>query len=273
MLEIGYAGAFLGGVATILSPCSAMLLPAFFAYAFGSAQTLIARTAIFWVGLMVTLVPLGVAAGSVGALFNEHRETFILAAGGLVIVFGLIQALGIPLPVIGAQARGGSGPLAVFLLGAVYGVAGTCSGPLLGSVLAVAAMGGDPTRGGLLLGIFSFGMVLPLLVLALLWEALDLGHRNWLRPRTLELGPFTTTVGQLVSGLLFVGIGILLIATDGMAGLGGVLDASTQQQWEVDLMGFSARIGDIVMVMLLFVILGASLAVHQWAQHRRDTRP
>ncbi|WP_009945137.1 hypothetical protein [Saccharopolyspora erythraea] len=34
MTEIGLVGAFLGGLLSLLSPCSALLLPSFFAYAF-----------------------------------------------------------------------------------------------------------------------------------------------------------------------------------------------------------------------------------------------
>lgn len=269
MFEIGYAGAFLGGIATILSPCSAMLLPAFFAYAFTSTQTLIARTTIFWVGLMATLVPLGVAAGSVGALFNQNREAFILVVSLLVIAFGLIQALGVKLPFLGARTSGGTGALSVFLLGMAYGVAGTCSGPILGSVLGVAALGQDPVRGGVLLAIFSLGMVVPLVVLALLWDVLELGRRDWLKPRVVEFGPISTTVGQIVSGLLFVAIGILMIFTDGLAGLGGAFDAATQQAWEVQILGFSAGVGDVVVVLLLAVLIGASVGVHRWASARR----
>lgn len=269
MLDIGYAGSLLGGMATILSPCSAMLLPAFFAYAFGSAQTLILRTAVFWLGLLVTLVPMGVAAGSFGALFAEHRSTFILVAASVVVVLGLVQALGIPIPLLAPRAARGTSLVAVFALGTVYGVAGSCSGPILGSVLAVAALGQDPVRGGVLLGIFSLGMVVPLLVLALLWDVLDLGARQWLRPRPLHWGPIRTTLGQLLAGLLFVAIGVLMLLTDGLADLGGIFDARTQQRLEVDLMGWAAGVGDAIAVVLILLVVIAAVAAHMLASSRR----
>ncbi|MCY9555783.1 hypothetical protein M5W98_29730, partial [Paenibacillus apiarius] len=59
MSEIGYLAALLGGVLALLSPCSAMLLPAFFAYAFQNPRQLLARTAVFYLGLAAVLVPLG----------------------------------------------------------------------------------------------------------------------------------------------------------------------------------------------------------------------
>ena len=85
MPDIGYLGALLGGVATIVSPCSVMLLPAFFAYAFSSRAALVGRTGLFYLGLITTLVPLGAAAGSFGALFNAHRSTFIAVAALLIL--------------------------------------------------------------------------------------------------------------------------------------------------------------------------------------------
>ncbi|MFD0867433.1 cytochrome c biogenesis protein CcdA, partial [Tessaracoccus lubricantis] len=101
-MTIGYAGAFLGGVAAILSPCAALVLPAFFAYAFGQQRArLVARTALFYMGLLLTLVPLGLAAGALGGLLTRHRDTLALAGGIVLIAFGVIVALGIRLPVPG----------------------------------------------------------------------------------------------------------------------------------------------------------------------------
>ncbi|HEV3476439.1 MAG TPA: hypothetical protein VG127_03065 [Rubrobacteraceae bacterium] len=49
MVEISLVASFLGGVLSLLSPCSAMLLPAFFAYAFG--EELVKKTGVFYLGL------------------------------------------------------------------------------------------------------------------------------------------------------------------------------------------------------------------------------
>src|SRR2546425_793649 len=47
MLEVSFAAAFAGGVLSLLAPCSALLLPAFFAYAFTSRTELFGRTLLF----------------------------------------------------------------------------------------------------------------------------------------------------------------------------------------------------------------------------------
>ena len=72
MTEIGVVAAFAAGVLALLSPCSALLLPSFFAYAFADARALVARTTVFYLGLLLTLVPLGTGAGF--ARSEEHTS-------------------------------------------------------------------------------------------------------------------------------------------------------------------------------------------------------
>lgn len=265
MIDIGYAGALLGGVATIVSPCSAVLLPAFFAYAFASRTALLGRSLLFFAGLLTTLVPLGVAASSVGRLFAEHRPVVVAVASGIVIVLGLLQVLGVPLPLPGRIAGGSGGDpgsaVAVYLLGAVYGVAGVCSGPILGSVLAVAAVKSNLLYGGLLLGVYALGMVLPVMVLAALWEAFDLGRRAWLRPRPLTLGPIHTNLTSVISGTIFVAIGLLLLLTDGTTNLGGVLSIDDQFRSEAAIQSWSSAIPDLAVILVITAIAVATVLI------------
>ncbi len=268
-MEIGYAGAFLGGILTLLSPCSVMLLPAFFSYAFSSPRRLLARTGVFYLGLIATLVPIGALAGSVGALFSENRGVFIVVASVVIIALGLVQLSGIRLPSFtrGAGAEGTSAA-SVFLLGTVYGVAGMCAGPILGSVLTVAAIGGDALYGGILLAVYALGMVVPLVILALVWDRARIGERSWLRPRVLRIGRWQNSWLMIVAGALSIGIGILLLATEGTAGLGGILTISDQfatESWVLDLAsGMSNLIFSIVAVLALsLIVAGFSVRSHR----------
>jgi cytochrome c biogenesis protein CcdA len=143
VVEASFLASFLGGLLSLLSPCSALLLPAFFAYAFQSRGELVGRTAVFYLGLCATLVPLGMGISAVSSLVYGHRSTLITISGLVISAFGVIQALG------GGFAFGpierlrggisGSSLLATFSLGAVYGFAGFCSGPILGAVLLIPA--------------------------------------------------------------------------------------------------------------------------------------
>lgn len=230
MTEVSLIAALAAGVLALLSPCSALLVPSFFAYAFGTTQALLGRTSLFYLGLCATLVPLGTGAGAASAFFYGHRATLISVAGWLIIGFGVMQLLGRGFTLPFAQRlnnavvrRGGTGWVSTALLGAVYGLAGFCSGPVLGAILTVAATQGSPWHGGVLLAVYALGMAMPVFVLALLWDRFDLGHKKWLRGRSWHWGIFTIHTTNLVSGLLFVAIGALFLRYDGTAGLTGAL--------------------------------------------------
>ncbi len=230
MGEVGLLAAFAAGVLALLSPCSALLLPSFFAMAFASRRALVARTSVFYLGLLITLVPLGTGAAAASTFFYGHRPLLISVAGWLIIGFGVLQLLGkgftIPFSErlsAGVATRGGDGWLSTLMLGAVYGLAGFCSGPVLGAILTVAATQESPWRGGGLLAVYALGMAAPLLLLAGLWDRYDLGSRRWLRGRTLALGPWRVHSVSLLSGLLFVAIGVIFLRYDGTAGLTGSL--------------------------------------------------
>lgn len=230
MSEVGVLAAFAAGILALLSPCSALLLPSFFAYAFASRRALVGRTMVFYLGLLVTLVPLGTGASAASSLFYGHRPLLIAVAGWTIIGLGVLQLLGRGFAVPGAQrlqaavsARGDSGWFSTLLLGAVYGLAGFCSGPVLGAILTVAATQDSPWQGGALLAVYALGMAAPLLVLALLWDRFDLGSRRWLRGRTLRLGPVRLHTTSLVAGVLFIAVGVVFLRYDGTAGLTGSL--------------------------------------------------
>ena len=94
MTGIGYLAAFLGGVLTLLSPCSALLLPAFFAYAFASRSRLLGRTAVFYADLAGVLVPLGMGSSAASTLVYGHQAALTTTAGVLLIGFGILQVVG-----------------------------------------------------------------------------------------------------------------------------------------------------------------------------------
>ncbi|WP_346958687.1 cytochrome c biogenesis CcdA family protein [uncultured Arthrobacter sp.] len=272
-MDIGYAGAFLGGVLTLLSPCSALLLPAFFAYAFSTKTRLVARTGLFYLGLLSTLVPLGIFAGALGSLVTQHRAVLVGASAALVILLGLAQISGVRLPAaFTPTARTGTSRLSVFALGTVYGVAGVCTGPILGSVLTVAAVGSNAVYGGMLLTIFALGMAVPLFVLALVWDRLGISGRRWLRPRPLTIGTWTNSWLMVVSGLISVGIGVLLLLSDGTAGLGGVLTVQDQFRAESFASEAAAGVPDLAVAGAAALALLAGVALYYKNRQTEPTR-
>lgn len=271
--DIGYFAAFLGGLLALVSPCSALLLPAFFAYSIDSKSRLLARTGIFYAGLATTLVPLGAAGSYAGRFFYGNRDLLVTVAGWLIIVLGVAQILGMgfaskKLAELSGRIRPTTA-LSVYALGAVYGLAGFCAGPILGSVLTVAAVSGSPVYGGLLLAVYALGMAVPLFLLALLWERFDLGRRRWLRGRTLGVGRLRLHTTSLLSGLFFIALGVLFLVFDGSTALPGLLDVDDSFAVEQWASGLGEAVPDWVLLGGVVVTVCAVLAVR--AVRARET--
>ncbi|WP_066947758.1 cytochrome c biogenesis CcdA family protein [Microtetraspora fusca] len=277
MTQVGFLGAFLGGLLSLVSPCSALLLPSFFAYAFDRVGTLARRTAVFYAGLAVVLVPLGAGVGAIGALITRYRDVATTVGGVVLILLGGAAVLGRGFGLAAAGRAAAririSSAASVFALGAVYGLAGFCSGPLLGSVLTVSAAGGAPAYGAALMALYALGMAVPLFVLALLWDRFDLGRRAWLRGRPIRLGPLRTHTTSLVSGLLFIAIGVLFLVTDGTAALGGLSGVDEQFSMQVWLRDVAGRVPDAALPLALVLVALAVLAARAYrgrASRSRD---
>jgi len=275
-MEVGVLAAFAAGVLSLLSPCSALLLPSFFAYAFSSRRALLARTFVFYVGLLVTLVPLGTGAAAASALFYGNRPLLISIAGWTIIAMGVVQLIGRGFTIpfadrlnTAVRSRGGDGWLSTLLLGAVYGLAGFCSGPVLGAILTLAATRESPWQGGFLLAVYALGMAAPLFLLAILWDRYDLGSRRWLRGRTLQLAGLRVHTTSLVSGSLFILIGAVFLRYDGTAGLTGSLGFGDLTDLEFDLQQTIAEATQRVPLEAVLLLVAILAGVVAWRRMRR----
>ncbi|MFI1810847.1 cytochrome c biogenesis CcdA family protein [Streptomyces sp. NPDC020422] len=271
---IGYFAAFLGGLLALLSPCSALLLPAFFAYSVDGRARLVARTGVFYAGLATTLVPLGAAGSFAGRLFYGHRDLLVAVGGWLIVALGVLQILGLGFASRRmSEASGRIRPttaFSVYALGLVYGLAGFCAGPILGSVLTVAALGGSPAYGGLLLAVYALGMAVPLFVLALLWDRYDLGRRRWLRGRPIRLGRLELHSTSLLSGLFFIALGTLFLVFDGTTALPGLLSVDDSFAVEERVATLGRTVPDWALLVAVPAAAAAGLAVRAWRGRRRE---
>lgn len=248
-----------------------MLLPAFFSYAFTTPRQVISRTGIFYLGLITTLVPLGMLAGTLGALITEHRFLFVNIASVVVIVLGVIMLLNLPFLRLRASGLEGTSGVAVYALGTVYGLAGVCAGPLLGAVLTFAALGSNAVYGGLILLVFAAGMALPLLLLALLWGRLPL-VKQLVRPREVKLGPWRNTWTGIIGGVLTIAIGVFLLATQGTTSLGGLLGATDQVRLEGAVLGGAGKVSDLWVLLGAVVLSGVALIAARRSVRRRRVK-
>lgn len=259
--------AFLGGVLTLLAPCSVMLLPAFFSYAFQSPQKLIARCGIFWLGLLTPLIPLGAALSSVVALIREHSAFITQVIALLVIIAGLITLFSLDVPVFrvrsletASQSRDTA--WAVYLLGITYGIAGVgCAGPILGAVLATSSLGGSVIEGIIAVIFYSAGMAFPLLVLALLWQHSAGRIQAIVRPKPVTLLKRQTTWTNVVSGLVLIILGFTIFTIDLSNPLGGIVSIDTLASWEESIMGLFGALPAWVITLAGALIIGAIVAL------------
>ena len=208
MVEVSLLAAFFGGVLSLLSPCSALLLPAFFAYAFQSRGELVGKTAVFYLGLCsdARAARDGHLRGQLALLRAQEHPDHV--SGVVIIAFGLLQLLGRRLHAradrrLRGRVRGDSVG-AVFSLGAVYGFAGFCSGPILGAVLTVAAASGWVLRGAASSPPTPPAWPPPSSSWPSSGTAWTWGRRRWLRGREISLGALRLHTTNLLSGLMFM---------------------------------------------------------------------
>lgn len=212
--------ALLAGLLSFFSPCVLPLIPVYVGMLAGDAEAaargvsgranrlrLLANALAFVLGISFVFVALGIGAGLLGSLLNNAYLT--CALGLLVFVFGLQTAGLIHIPLLERQVKAEvkgprKGKVATsFLLGLAFSFGWTpCVGPILGTILALAAdQGGVAASAGLLL-VYSLGLCVPFLVIAL---ASDL-----LLKRVRKLNRFLPAI-QRAGGALIAVMGLWMV--------------------------------------------------------------
>ncbi len=136
-----------------------------------------ANTIAFVLGISFTFVLMGVGAGALGSIANNSYVA--IAMGLLITVFGLYLAGVISIPALDRHKQADMSRIRVrgvvgsFLLGLAFSFGWTpCVGPILGSILALAAEQGSAAVGAGLLLVYSLGLCVPFLVLTIASTAL-----------------------------------------------------------------------------------------------------
>ncbi len=275
-MDIGLITALLGGTLALLSPCGALLLPAFFASTVGTGPRLLLHAGVFYLGMVLVLVPLGIGFGALGALLSTQRHTLVLIASILLVVLGAAQVLGLgfdPARLMpgsaGLQSRAATatGLVKSFLLGATGGVAGVCAGPILGAVLTVAAARGDALSAAFLLAVYGLGMVIPLALIAALWTRLGDRGRSALRGRSVTVLGRELHTTSIVTGVLIMAVGVMFWTTNGFVGAPELVPLEIQDQLQA---GAAVLANPIVDILALLAIAAVVLVV--WARRGSPTR-
>ena len=167
--------AFGAGLISFLSPCVLPLIPGYISYISGESlgeivekkKKIILKTILFSLGFSLVFISFGATASFIGNLLLEYSNSLRIAAGIVIIIFSL-QLIGIlNLNFLNKEKRiytknYSDNLFFPIIVGAAFGFGWTpCIGPVLGSILALAATESSIGKGILLLSFYSLGLAIP----------------------------------------------------------------------------------------------------------------
>jgi cytochrome c-type biogenesis protein len=216
MPSITFLTALVAGILSFLSPCILPLVPVYIANIAGASalapalaerRRIVLHTISFVAGFSLVFIALGASLGLLGAM--APLGLLYKIAGALLIVFGIFLVVSAKVPWLNYEKRlnftgaKGTGYLRSLLIGAIFSLGWTpCVGPILGSILTLAASSQTAWQGVYLLFAYCLGLGLPFIAVSL---ALGAASRfiSWLSRHA-----FVTSV---VAAVLLISIGVLML--------------------------------------------------------------
>ena len=175
--------AFLAGLVSFLSPCVLPLIPGYISYISGTSfdkitnekrNLIVIKTICFTLGFSFVFIALGSTASLIGNFFLINSNIFRIIAGVIIIFFSLqlmriinFKFMNKDIRIFTSQYSNNlTFPL---LVGAAFGFGWTpCIGPILGSILALAAIEENVSKSILLLSFYSLGLAIPFIISGIL---------------------------------------------------------------------------------------------------------
>ena len=184
-----YFGVWLAGLASFLSPCVLPLVPPYLGFIGGTSiealatsegghgssahRRVILAALVFVLGFTTVFVALGASASFIGQLLLAWRGWLGIAAGAILVVFGLhfLGLVRIPLLYREARYHTSTEPASLagaYVIGLAFALGWTpCIGPILSAVISVAGSSASLGRGVALLFTYSLGLGIPFLLAAI----------------------------------------------------------------------------------------------------------
>lgn len=174
-------------------------------------------TFVFFAGISVVLVPIGLGAAALAQLFRSFHSELYIAGGLLMIALGILAVLGKGFSIIPMPKRAGKlvGIKSVFALGVFSGAATSCCAPVLAGVVTLAVISGAFWKGLIVTFAYVFGMVFPLFISAWLYDKFKLQESRLIQGKTfsISLGReiFSVHSTNLIAGAIFLFMGGILL--------------------------------------------------------------
>ena len=221
-MEVGllfYFLTFLGGFLSFFSPCVIPIIPIYFSFLAGNGKKfdcygnitynqkkVFFNTLFFIFGISTSFFILGVSFTAIGDLAFSQKDIISKIGGVIIIVLGLFQLGIIKLNPLYKEKRIAYSdkkitPFVAFVTGFTFSFAWTpCVGPILSSVLILAASLKDNSIGNLLIFIYSLGFVVPFLLIGLFTTTLlnfFKSKQSFLKYTIKITGGFLVIIGAL----------------------------------------------------------------------------
>jgi cytochrome c-type biogenesis protein len=211
--------AVVAGVISFSSPCCLPLVPGYLSYVSAlpvadlgerEARRVTLRAALLFVGGFTTVfTALGVGASALGSALLRNQDELTRWFGVVIILLGLSTMGLLRVPFLLREkrldlARVPRGPAWAFPMGMAFAIGWTpCIGPVLATIVATASISGTAIWGGVLLALYSFGLGIPFIVLAMGWNR---AHRSvrWLRDHGMAV--------ERAGGMLLVFVGVMFVS-------------------------------------------------------------
>jgi cytochrome c-type biogenesis protein len=213
--------AFSAGVLSFLSPCVLPLVPSYVTFITGLSldaasarldrpgvrRTAVLHSLLFIAGFSLVFVALGASATAFGQFFREHQVAIRKVGGGLVVLLGLHLLGVLRLSFLHVERRlhlrdRPLGYLGTVLVGVAFAAGWTpCIGPILGTILTLAATAEGMGTGTLLLAVYALGLGLPFFLASVATSTFltfSGRFRRFLRPVSIVAGALLVTVGILI---------------------------------------------------------------------------
>jgi cytochrome c-type biogenesis protein len=222
--DVSYAAAALAGILSFASPCVLPLVPPYLCFLGGVTLEQIAgheppapavARRVFWTALAFVLgfttvfVALGASASAISQLVVANAHWLGRIAGAVIVAFGLhfIGLVRIPLLYREARLHVDAAPASLagaYLVGLAFAFGWTpCIGPVLATILTIAAAQDSAWKGTALLTVYALGIGVPFLAAALFVRPF-LGVMKRLRPHMRAI--------ETAIGALLVATGLLMLA-------------------------------------------------------------
>ena len=224
--EITYWVAFTAGVLSFASPCVLPLIPSYLTYITGLSfnqldethpgakvrLTVLIHSLCFIAGFSFVFILLGAIAGlassHIEAYLREGMEWVEKIGGLLILLFGIhLTGLFHFGTLLGEKRvhlqKKPSGFIGTFVVGLAFAAGWTpCIGPILASILVVAASSGQVGEGIGLLTVYSMGLGVPFLLSGLLFHQFLSAFKRFRKHIRLV---------EIFTGVMLIAVGIMLM--------------------------------------------------------------